>query len=369
MRAHTRLEVYWARLARNWQRVQQLAPHARILPMIKANAYGHGLVPVGQFLAQELKVETLGVATLGEAETFLHETPSYRGRVMVFSETNLIEKEFHSRYSSQQIIPVVHEMPALDVFLNDRCYKHLPLVMKLNTGMNRLGIDETDWEAAGQAILKSGRKSIHHLMSHFASSYTEYKTGDKTHRQVEAFQRAVSLLRGIGLTIEETSLANSGAIEQGIGKDETWVRPGLMLYGPHSFAGNTEMVSSFVTRMLKVFPVKRGVPIGYGNHVTSEDGFIAVLPLGYGDGFPTQLSGYKFKVNGLEAKIFGRINMDMAFLFFPTSAEGKIKAGDEVRFWDQDTRDVDAWAKHMDTHAYQAMCGISSRVPRVYRLG
>ena len=369
MRAHTRLEVYWARLARNWQRVQQLAPRARILPMIKANAYGHGLVPVGQFLSQELKVETLGVATLGEAEAFLQETPNYRGRVMVFSETNLIEKEFHSRYNGQQIVPVVHEMPALEVFLTDRCYKHLPLVMKLNTGMNRLGVDEAEWEAAGQMILKSGRKSIHHLMSHFASSYSEYKAGDKTHRQVEAFQRGVKLLRGMGLDIEETSLANSGAIEQGIGKDETWVRPGLMLYGPHSFAGNTEMVSSFVTRMMKVFPVKRGVPVGYGNFVTAEDGFIAVLPLGYGDGFPTQLSGYKSQVNGLEAKIFGRINMDMSFLFFSTDAAGKIKAGDEVRFWDLDTAAVDAWAKHMDTHAYQAMCGISSRVPRVYRLG
>jgi alanine racemase len=369
MRAHTRLEVYWARLARNWQRVQQLAPSARILPMIKANAYGHGLVPVGQFLSQEMKVETLGVATLGEAEAFLQETPSYRGRVMVFSETNLIEKEFHSRYNSPQIIPVVHDMPALEVFLHDRCYKHLPLVMKLNTGMNRLGIEENDWEVAGRTILKSGRKSIHHLMSHFAYSYSEYKEGDRTHRQVEAFQRGVALLRGMGISIEETSLANSGAIEQGIGTTETWVRPGLMLYGPHSFAGETEMVSSLVTHVMSVFPVKRGVPVGYGNHVTSEDGIMAILPLGYGDGFPTQSTGYRFSVNGAEARVFGRINMDMVFLFFPGASPGVVKAGDEVRFWDTDPRDVDAWARHMDTHAYQAMCSISSRVPRIYRLG
>ena len=173
----------------------------------------------------------------------------------------------------------------------------------------------------------------------------------------------------MGISIEETSLANSGAIEQQFACDETWVRPGLMLYGPPSVKPTTQLVSSLVTRVMKVFPVKRGVPVGYGVSVPAEDGVIALVPIGYGDGFPTQSTGFNLVVNGMKAKVFGRINMDMAFLLLPADAMGKIKVGDEVRFWDAEPKPLLDWAQHMETHAYQALCGVSSRVPRVYRLG
>ncbi len=368
MRAHTRLEVYWSRLADNWGRIQQLAPRARVMPMIKADAYGHGMVPVGQFLHHELKASVLGVATLGEAEAFLHQSPKFSGQLMVFSETCITDKELHTRYQGEKIIPVVHDIAALDVFLNDRCFKHLPLCLKVNTGMNRLGLEETEWEAAGKKIRSAGR-SIHHLMSHFARSAEKLGPADKTHRQAESFRRARALFENQGIDVIETSLANSGAIEQQFACEETWVRPGLMLYGPHSFQGSTEMVSSLVTRIMKVFPVKRGVPVGYGVNVTPDDGVVAVLPIGYGDGLPTQLMGYPVTVNGVAGKIFGRINMDMAFIFFPSEAWGQVQVGDEVRFWDRDTVGIEAWAKYLGTHAYQALCSISGRVPRVYRLG
>jgi alanine racemase len=369
MREHTRLEISWAALTRNWEVIQNLAPRAQILPMIKANAYGHGLVKVGQFLHQSLKVKTLGVATLGEAETFLHETPRYAGVVLVFSDSNLTDPGISSRYQTKSIVPVIHEKSALEVFLSDKNFSHLPLVIKLNTGMNRLGLDETDWEWAAQLIVKSGRKSIQHLLTHFACSYMHYEEGDKTHRQEAAFARGLALFKAAGLAIEETSLANSGAIEQQASVEHTWVRPGLMLYGPGSFKARTEMISTFSTRILKVFEAKRGVPVGYGTHVPLEDGVMAVLPVGYGDGLPTQASGHKFQTLGFETKVFGRVNMDMAFLFFPKAAWGKIKAGDEIRFWESDPAAVVSWAEHMGTHPYQAMCGISGRVPRVYRLG
>ena len=141
-----------------------------------------------------------------------------------------------------------------------------------------------------------------------------------------------------------------------------------MLYGPPSFNKQGEIVSSLVTKILKVFPVKKGTPVGYGTNVTSEDGVIAVLPLGYGDGFPTHASGWKIQHEGFEAKIFGFVNMDMSFLFFPTEALGKIKSGDEVRLWNGDSRVLLSYAEHIKTHAYQALCSVSSRVPRIYRL-
>lgn len=360
MRGRTRLEVHWERLARNWDKLRQLAPHARVLPMVKANAYGHGLGPVGRFLADELGAEALGVATLGEAEALGARLPTY-----VFSETSLEDPTAPSRYAGKNLLPVVHTLEGLKIFLSAP-FSHLPLTLKLNTGMNRLGLDESEWEEAGRLIRASGRSGVHHLLSHYAVSYQPLKAGDKTHRQREAFHRGLSLLRGMGLSVDETSLANSGAVEQRFSVDETWVRPGLMLYGPPSLSWGGEIVSSLVAPLLKVFPVKRGTPVGYGVHVAPEDGVVALAALGYGDGFPTQASGWRFMHQGFQARVFGRVNMDMAALFFPPEASGKLKAGDEVRFWDADPAGLGTYAGHMGSHAYQALCAVGARVPRVY---
>lgn len=365
MRDHTRLEVYWGRLSRNWELVSRLAPNSKILPMVKANAYGHGIVEVSQFLHHEMKASVLGVATLGEAEAILKEFPSFDGTVTVFSEINLAGNS--KRYSGKKIHPVVSSLEDLETFLSSS-FSHLPLTLKLNTGMNRLGIAEDEWEKAGELIKASQRRSINHLMSHYAYSYLELKDGDRTHRQFENFKKAQSLFLTMGISIDETSMANSGAIEQKFSVSETWVRPGLMLYGPPSFNKQGEIISSLVTRILKVFPVKKGTPVGYGTNITNEDGMIAVLPLGYGDGFPTQASGWKILHEGFEARVFGFVNMDMSFLFFPTEALGRINVGDEVRLWDADSRVLLSYAEHMKTHAYQALCLVSSRVPRNYRL-
>lgn len=369
MRAHTRLEVNWSVLAENLATVAKLAPSAQVLPMIKADAYGHGLLPVGRFLAEEIKSKAMGVATLAEGESLKMALPHYQGKIYIFSDTLVTEPAHHSRYTGQMLLPVLHDMDSLNTFLTDPCFRHLPVTLKLNTGMNRLGIDQSDWEAAGKAILRSGRKSIHHLMSHFARAASEIKPDDKSHKQKALFEQGKALFRGMGLSIEETSLANSGAIEQQFACEETWVRPGLMMYGPHSFKPQTKMVSSLVTRVMKVFSVKKGVPVGYGTHVAGEDGIMAILSLGYGDGFPTQSTGYDFTVNGEKARVFGRVNMDMAFLFFSESAAGKIKTGDEIRFWESDPMVITNWAAHMNTHAYQALCGLTARIPRVYRRG
>lgn len=368
MRLHTRLEVHLPRLARNFEKVQALAPHARVLPMVKANAYGHGLVPVSQFLVNQFGVSALGVATVGEGETLLRALPDYTGEVLVFSDTGLDDPDINSHYSDKRLHPVVSSLEDLRIFLKGQSWSNKPLLLKLDTGMSRLGIVEEDWEEAGRLILSSGRKSICHLMSHFSYSFQRIKDGDKSSRQAAAFQRALSLLRGMGIGVEETSLSNSGAIEQKFAVEQTWVRPGIMLYGPPSYDFAGEVVSSLKTQIMRVFPVKRGTPVGYGVNVTPADGVIAVLAVGYGDGFLTQTSGWSFSHAGFPAKVFGRVNMDMTFLFFPTEALGHIKRRDEVCFWDADSQALLSFAEHQRTHAYQVLCTIGGRVPREYHL-
>ncbi len=361
MRELSRLDIFGERLAANFKVIQSLAPRARVLPMVKANAYGHGLQKISQFLLHDCHAEALGVASLGEALEIKTDKP-----VWVFSET-LLQPDFASHYKSH-IYPVVSDLEGLKFFLGAPEFKSHPLMIKIDTGMNRLGIASAEWSEAQKLITNSGRKSIQHLMSHFATSYYQQKPGDMITRQMQCFKEAREFFEA-SFKIEETSMGNSGAIEQGLMVDESWVRPGLMLYGPGSFKTQTQMISRFSTRVLKVSTHDRGTPIGYGVHVTPEAGLIALLPIGYGDGFSTQSSGFNLKINGIEGKVFGRVNMDMTAVFFKQDAIGKIKAGDEVVVWDENPQALLDWASHMQTHSYQALCGISSRIPRVYHLG
>lgn len=368
MRGHTRLEISWASLAHNWSVVQSRAPRARILPMIKADAYGHGLIPLGKFFAEEMRAQALGVATLGEAEALSLALPNFTGRIYVFSDTLVTEKAFHARYKSHAILPVIADLASLEVFLSDGCFRHLPLTLKLNTGMNRLGIPEAQWPAAVELITRAGRRSVQHLMSHFACAAQPLAPGDQNHLQTQSFGRALALVRAAGLVIEETSLANSGAVEQGLAVEETWVRPGLMLYGPVSFATPTKLASRLITQVMRVFPVKRGDHVGYGGAVVPQDGEMALLPIGYGDGFVTQSSGQEWAFGDARASVFGRVNMDMSFLYFTGAHVGKVREGMELELWGAEGHArLEAWARHCGTHAYQALCGISGRVPRVYR--
>lgn len=348
--------------------IAKLAPKAKIIPMVKADAYGNGIIPISQHLVRECGIQKLGTASLGEAIILKDEVPDLGAEIMVFSDSEIQDEKIREVYYSQNITPVLHQKRDIEVFLSDKKLNHVPVVIKVNTGMNRLGVSLQDLEELAPKLKSRG---IQHLLTHFACSYYPLKAGDKTNRQLEEFGKAKSLLANAGVQVLETSSANSGAIEQGIGIDETYVRPGLMMYGPYSVDENSwkgHQISRLVTKVLKTFFVKKGTPVGYGVNVAPEDGWIAVLPLGYGDGLLTYASGVEFMVQGYKAKIFARVNMDMCFLFFPPEAQNKIKAGMDIEIWNHDNKIISDMATQMKTIPYQLMCGISGRIPRIYKV-
>ena len=368
MRHSSFLEVNLSLLSENFESIRSLAKSAKILPMVKADAYGNGLVPISQHLMGECGIRTLGCASLGEALELKRECPGLDFEVLVFSDTEIQNAECRKHYEEFKITPVIHQKSDFKAFIADGRMKDVPLVLKLNTGMNRLGLSLEDLESMIPELKSRGVK---HLMTHFACSYYPAKPGDKTQRQMEEFEKARALLSASGVSVEETSVANSGAIEQGIGIEETWVRPGLMLYGPYSVSQETwrgHQVSKFQTKVLKTFTVKKGTPVGYGVNVAPEDLFIALLPLGYGDGLLTFTAGSKIMVNGVEGKFFGRVNMDMSFLSFPADKAGLLKEGESVEIWDHNNGTISDLAAQMKTIPYQLMCAISPRIPRIYKV-
>jgi alanine racemase len=357
-------------MAENFSHIQKLAPKAKILPMVKSDAYGNGLVPVSQFLTRDCGVKNLGCATLGEAIRLFSQCPDLSSNLMVFSDTEVQNEKAREAYLHLNIIPVIHSPADLETYLKAPEFKKIPLIVKLNTGMNRLGFSQEQLEPfIGQLKNRGG---IDHLVTHFARSSEVLKPGDKSHKQYDEFKRLKKWLQDSGVEVRETSVSNSGAIEQQFGVEETYVRPGLMLYGPPSVTDpiiwQGHQCSRWVTKVLSTFHVKKGVPVGYGSNVADKDCYMAVLPIGYGDGVLTYYSGSKLSINGVEGKIFGRVNMDMTFVQFDPSAESNIKTNTVVEIWNHDNKVITEFANQTKTHAYQLMCAVSGRIPRIYKV-
>lgn len=369
MRHSSYLEVNLDFLGQNFSRIQKLAPKAEVLPMVKSNAYGNGLIPISKFLVNELGVKTLGSASLGEALHLFEECPDLKAKLVVFSDTEIHNEKARQAYLDFDITPVLHQKSDLEFILKNPAFSNIPLILKLNTGMNRLGLSQEDLDVYLPLLQQRG---VQHLMTHFARASEILKPGDKSHKQMDEFRKMKKFLTDAGVEIKETSVSNSGAIEQGFGIDETYVRPGLMLYGPPSVVEpilwNGHQTSRLVTKVLSTYQVKKGTPIGYGVNVADKDCFIAIIPMGYGDGLVSYGSGTKLTVNGQQGKIFGRINMDMAFLQFDPSAEKFIKNEDVVELWTHDNKVITDIATQNKTIPYQLMCGISGRIPRIYKV-
>ena len=357
-------------LEENFHKLKSLAPKNEVIFMVKANAYGHGLIEVVKFAADKLGIKVFGCASLGEALAIKKETSIPGIEIWVFSDLDL-ESHLES-YRESDIFPVLSNLSQVKFIVEAQI--QIPLIIKLNTGMNRLGVLESDYTATINLLKASGHSSIKHLMTHFSHSFFKIKDGDKTHRQYSKFLEFKELLINSKITLESSSVSNSGAIEQQFGLDETHIRPGLMLYGPRSVGSfkkeeaiwDGKVISSLKTKVINIESVKKGTPIGYGGHVCHADGVLAFLPLGYGDGVLTYYTGANIQHNGAIGKIIGRINMDITVVHFNIEDANKIKIGDEIKFWDHSQKRVVEFASQTKSIPYQMFTSITSRVPKSY---
>jgi alanine racemase len=372
MRLSSELSIRLDHLGDNIKCIRDLAPHNEILLMVKANAYGHGVVDIVRYSFSELNIKEFGVATLSEALYLRQELPNLFFDVYVFSELHILESDYYRHYIDKRIIPVLTHQSELEFVLNTSALRGLPLCLKFNTGMNRLGFELDELEYVAKAVGDSGRP-IHHLMTHMACASQSMKSHKKNAQQLDEFQKMKQILQNLGIKIEKTSVANSGMIEQGLGLEETHIRPGLIAYGPTSliapvrsrslFKGKS--VASLRTRVLHIFNVTRGQPIGYGAKPVPEKGLVAVIALGYGDGLTQAYQGATVSIAGEKGKIFGRVSMDMSYVLL--AAQSKVNIGDEAIIWDE-TESLVSLSDQTKTSCYEIFCQITSRVPRHYHI-
>ena len=343
--------------------------------MVKAEGYGHGLLPIVRFAASELKIKEFGCATLGEARLLREELPDLDYEVYVFSDVQIEFPRCFEIYLNQRVIPVLSTIETLEFVLKSPDFKFFPLVLKFNTGMNRLGLDYLELEKVIKLLKTHGRQSINHLITHFACSASEIDGKSMTVTQYDRFKDLKKTFQASGISIEKTSVSNSGAIEQGFGLEESHVRPGIMMYGPTCL--NPELrskslwtgknISTLETYIIHTLKIKKGMPVGYGARTVNEDGVVAYLALGYGDGFSTRYDGATLMHNNHQGKIFGRVNMDMAQVFFPQSAVSAIKTGERFEIWNHDVQSILNFSDQTKTIPYELVCSSTSRVPRHYQ--
>ncbi len=365
MRPRSSLDVSLDYFSSNLDLVKKLCPNNEIMFMVKANAYGHGMCKMTEYAYYQNQIRSFGVASLGEALKIRKTYNEYNFDLYVFSDLSLIDS--FDKYIDYKILPVISHMDDLDFFLKKTELKNCPLVLKFNTGMNRLGLHYNDCELVAQKI-SSYKRSVFHLMTHFSDSYLPKK--EKTKLQYERFKEIKSLFKGKGISLEHTSVANSGAIENGVGLAETMVRPGLMVYGPQSTMSgankwNGKIISELKIEILDIKELKKGDAVGYGSTPLDSDGTVLILGGGYGDG----LFNYYQKLN-LDSvygsgKIVGRINMDMIQFLIP-KIQGKIKRGDLLSLWSKEQSSIEHICEHTKMIPYEIFCALSERIPRKY---
>lgn len=343
-------------LRNNLARVRAIAPDQQVMGIVKANAYGHGLVRVARLLSDGAGVDAFGVACLEEAEGLR--------AAGVQRPITLLEGVFEpSEYRDAArlgLTVVIHHWWQIEALESVTLPMPVSVWLKVDTGMHRLGLaPEQVMDAWKRLYACRGALPPVGLMTHFACADT--RNSAATARQLACFRKTVA-----GLS-EVWCLANSAAILSDPAGHGQWVRPGLMLYGVSPFPGESAAslglcpVMQFTSRLIAINTVRRGEAVGYGGSwVVTTDTMVGMVAAGYADGYPRHApSGTPMLVNGRPASLLGRVSMDMLCVDLTNHPDARI--GDPVLLWGKGLP-VEEVASAAGTIPYELLCHIAPRV-------
>jgi alanine racemase len=275
---------------------------------------------------------------------------------------------------SLKLTPVIFSL-AVAQALSEAAHRRRTTInvhVKIDTGMGRIGIAPEDAPEFIAALQKLGSVSVQGLMTHFADA--DLRDKHFASRQMDRFEALLNALEAKKINVPMRHTANSAAVLDFHRAFFTMVRPGLMLYGYNpleegAIGADLRKVLSLVTRIAFLKKVPAGVPISYGRTFTTKrKSIIATLPIGYADGYCRSLSNKGAAlVHGIRVPVVGRVCMDMCMIDV-TDVPGVREGDDVVLIGSQGSERItaDDIAAMAGTIAYEVLCGISSRVPRIY---
>ena len=361
----TVVEISLPALRHNFRQVARRVGTVSIIAVVKANAYGHGAVPVTRTLLTA-GAHQLGVATVAEGQELRH--AGITAPILVMSGI------FPDDVPLLQELNLTPVLPSRDAIFTAARLVHprsapLPVHLKVDTGMSRLGLTKEEF----LDILRSTwppTLRLEGLMSHLASA--DARDGESAENQLARFRELLDAAKSAGLTVPAAHIANSAAILRFPASYFDLVRPGLMLYGyvnGPAAGADLRPALSWKTHIVQVKRVGAGQPVSYGGtFVTSRPSTLAILPVGYADGYSRALSNRgHVLVGGRTVPIVGRVCMDLTVV--DVSDLPDIRPGDEAVLLGRQgaaaitADDLAAW---QDTISYEILCRISPRLTRVY---
>jgi alanine racemase len=349
-----------AALRQNLGTIRAHAPGSKVMAVIKANAYGHGLVATALALGD---ADAFAVARLEEGIAL--RSAGVRAPIVllegIFDAEQLAEAAHHG------FELVVHDPLQIELLEAHRDARRFVIWIKLDTGMNRLGFRPEAFAPALERLraLKVPARELR-TMTHLARA--DERSEPMTDAQVDIFEAALAAAALSGAARLATSIGNSAGTLGHARAHGDWVRPGLALYGVSPFAGESAQqhglrpVMTLETTVLTVRTVKRGETVGYaGTWRAERDSSIAILAAGYGDGIPWQLAkGTPVLMGGVRYPLVGRVSMDM--IAVDVTGAPQVVTGSKAIIWGAGLP-VEEIATHAGTIPYELLCGVSQRVP------
>lgn len=364
----TYAEINLTRLTENYRAIEKAVAPARIMPILKANAYGHGLVEIARH------VTSLGAACLGVA--FLEEGILLReagitapilvlGGILGNQVPTFLKHDLTLTASSVEKMVQINEA-AREMGVQARVH------LKIDTGMERIGIHYYSADSLLETALQCEHCLVEGIYSHFASADSASLISAR--EQLARFNQVLSFYEEHGLAPPVRHMANSGAILQMPQSHLDMVRPGIMLYGVYPSAGVSRTIAvrpalSWKSRVVYFKVVKPGHPVSYGSTWQSDHMVrVVTVPVGYGDGYSRRMSGKaQVIIRGNKYPVVGRICMDQLMVNIEW---GTAYNDDEVVLIGEDggrairCEDLADW---VGTIPYEILTNINTRVPRVYR--
>jgi alanine racemase len=347
---------------------RKIGRRVAVMRVVKANAYGHGIVEVARFLEGE-KIDYFGVANPEEG-VILREA-GLTAPIHVFTLPSKLQTSLFGSYDLEPTVCSQHEATLLNTQAQ-RVHRTIPIHVKIDTGMNRIGVDRKELKKLLRALAKLRHLEIKGVYTHFAMADVRDKSFSKL--QLTDFHQALEVLDKEGVSAEFIHCAGSAGILDLPESYFSMVRPGIMLYGYYPSRETTESVTlkpvlSLKSRISLVKWIEPGESVSYGRrYVAKKKTKIASLPLGYADGYMRSLTGRSTVLIGNRRfPTAGTICMDQLMV---DVGSADVRVGDEAVLIGQQHRErITAWdlATTLGTIPYEICTNISSRVPRIYR--
>lgn len=362
----TKAVINLSAVRHNLSVAKQAAPESKCIAIIKANAYGHGMLQIAQALTA---ADAFAVARVDEAID-LRDAGITQPVLLLEGFSTPEELDIVHQYD---LDCVIHHESQIQI-LEQSHVKPVSIVVKVDSGMHRLGFSPEKVNEVIQRLQQCDVvKPCFKVMTHLANA--DNKQDDKTLKQIEVFYQSVEDY--LKQNKAEVSIANSAGILGWPQSHAHWNRPGIMLYGISPFLNSNaaehhlQAVMTLSSPLVAIKKVKKGEAIGYGgSYVCDEDKTIGIVAIGYGDGYPRHAkTGTPVLVNGQRCALLGRVSMDMICIDLTqlnkSGEKPVVSVNDPVILWGEGLP-VEEIASSADTIAYELLCAVTPRVKFIY---